>query len=188
MGETDSPYMEHVYFEVLGDPVPKARARTVRKGGRTWSFTPKKVVLWEKLVKTEAEKHFKKPLIGPIMVSMVFYLNRPASRRVEIWVPTTPDLDNLEKAVLDALNGVAYEDDRYVVSKNGQKKYVRYDEPRVCVRITSLSRQIDLEEFGVKVPPNRTRRKATSDKTEGKLKKERPSKKTNLDVPVLNLE
>ena len=185
MRATDSPSMEHVYFEVLGDPVPKARARTVRKGGRTWSFTPKKVVLWENLVKTEAEKHFKKPLMGPIMVSMIFYLNRPASRRVEVWVPTTPDLDNLEKAVLDALNGVAYEDDRYVVAKNGQKKYVRYDEPRVCVRITSLSKQIDLEGFGVKVPTNRTRGKATSNKTGEKLKKGRSSKKTSLDVPII---
>ena len=86
--------------------------------------------------------------------------------------------------MLDALNGVAYEDDRYVVSKNGQKKYVRYDEPRVCVRITSLSKQIDLEGFGIKAPPNRTRGKATLDKTEGKLKKGKLSKKTNLDAPI----
>jgi Holliday junction resolvase RusA-like endonuclease len=180
--------MQHVYFEVMGDPVPKARARTVRKGGRTWSFTPKKVVLWEKLVKTEAGKHFKEPLRGPIMVSMIFYMNRPANRRVDIWVPTTPDLDNLEKAVLDALNGVAYEDDRYVVSKNGQKKYVRHDEPRVCVRITSLSKQIDLEGFGVKAPTKRARGKATSEKTEEKPKKGRLSKKTNLDSPTLYFE
>ena len=185
MRATDSSSMEHVYFEVLGDPVPKARARTVRKGGRTWSFTPKKVVLWEKLVKTEAEKHFKKPLMGPLMVSMIFYLNRPASRRVETWVPTTPDLDNLEKAVLDALNGVAYEDDRYVVAKNGQKKYVRYDDPRVCVRITSLSKQIDLEGFGIKAPLKKPHGKTTTVKPEEKIKKKRSSKKTNVDVPII---
>jgi Holliday junction resolvase RusA-like endonuclease len=177
--------MEHVYFEVLGNPVPKARARTVRKGGRTWSFTPKKVVSWEKLVKTEAEKHFKKPLTGPIMISMIFYLNRPASRRVDIWVPTTPDLDNLEKAVLDALNGVAYEDDRYVVAKNGQKKYIRYDEPRVCVRITSLSKQIDLEGFGIKAPEKKIRQKPTLVKPVEKIKMRKYSKKNILDEPVI---
>jgi crossover junction endodeoxyribonuclease RusA len=137
--------MQHVYFEVNGDPVPKARARTVRKGGRTWSFTPKKVAVWEKTIKKEASKHFNRPLIGPIQVSMIFYLARPESRRKDIWVPTTPDLDNLEKAVLDALNGVAYEDDRYVVAKNAQKKYIRRDEPRVCVRVTSLSKQISFD-------------------------------------------
>ena len=139
--------MQHVYFEVKGDPVPKARARTVRKGGRTWSFTPKKVAAWEKTIKTEAKKHFEHPLNGPIQVAIIFYLDRPQSRRTDIWVPTTPDLDNLEKAVLDALNGVAYEDDRFVVAKNSQKKYIRRDEPRVCVRVTSLSRQVSIEGF-----------------------------------------
>jgi Holliday junction resolvase RusA-like endonuclease len=139
--------MQHVYFEVKGNPVPKARARTVRKGGRTWSFTPKKVAVWEKLVKEEASKHFNQPLIGPIQVSIIFYMDRPESRRKDIWVPTTPDLDNLEKAVLDALNGVAYEDDRFVVAKNAQKRYIRRDEPRVCVRVTSLSKQISIESF-----------------------------------------
>ena len=139
--------MQHIYFEVKGSPVPKARARTVRKGGRTWSFTPKKVAAWEKTVKKEAAKHFEQPLRGPIQVSMIFYLDRPQSRRKDIWVPTTPDLDNLEKAVLDALNGVAYVDDRFVVAKNAQKKYIRRDKPRVCVRVTSLSKQVTIEGF-----------------------------------------
>lgn len=139
--------MQHVYFEVKGDPVPKARARTVRKGGRTWSFTPKRVAAWEKVVKAEASKHFDQPLTGPIQVSMIFHMDRPKSRRKDVWVPTTPDLDNLEKAVLDAMNGVAYEDDRFVVAKNAQKRYVRRDEPRVCVRVTSLSRQISIDGF-----------------------------------------
>ncbi len=127
--------------------MPKARARTVHKGGRTWSFTPKKVAVWEKAVKEEAAKHFEEPLVGPIQVSMIFFMDRPQSRRKDVWVPTTPDLDNLEKAVLDALNGVAYEDDRFVVAKNAQKKYIRRDEPRVCVRVTSLSNQVSIENF-----------------------------------------
>ena len=139
--------MQHVSFEVLGNPVPKARARTVRKGNRTWSFTPKKVAAWEKIIKSEASKYFEKPMDGPIMVTMIFYLERPNSRRIDTWVPTTPDLDNLEKAVLDALNGVAYEDDRYVVAKNAQKKYVRRDNPRIFVRVTSLSKQVQLQGF-----------------------------------------
>jgi Holliday junction resolvase RusA-like endonuclease len=142
--------MQQVYFSVKGDPVPKARARTVRKGGRTWSFTPKKVATWEKLVKTEAAKHFQQPFRGPVIVSMIFYMDRPASRRKDIWVPTTPDLDNLEKAVLDALNGVAYEDDRFVVSKNAQKKYIRRDEPHVSIRITCLSKQVEITGFAEK--------------------------------------
>jgi len=139
--------MQQVVFEVSGDPVPKARARTVRKGGRTWSFTPKRVAAWEKTVKEEAVKHFEKPMEGPVMVSLIFHMKRPSSRRKEVYVSTTPDLDNLEKAVLDALNGVAYEDDRFVVAKNAQKKYVLNGKPRVSVRVTSLNRQAPIEGF-----------------------------------------
>ncbi|MBN1682233.1 RusA family crossover junction endodeoxyribonuclease [Candidatus Bathyarchaeota archaeon] len=139
--------MQNIQFIVIGEPVPKARARTVRKGGRTWSFTPKKVAAWEKTVKEEAKKIFNEPFLGPVMVSMIFYLSRPSSRRKDIWVSTTPDLDNLEKAILDALNGVAYTDDRFVVGKNAQKKYVRREEPSVLIRVTSLSQQINLTKF-----------------------------------------
>jgi len=139
--------MQQVVFEVSGDPVPKARARTVRKGGRTWSFTPKRVAAWERTIREEAAKHFDEPMEGPVMISLVFHMARPRSRRKEVYVSTTPDLDNLEKAVLDALNGVAYEDDRFVVAKNAQKRYILNGKPRVSVRVTSLSRQAPIEGF-----------------------------------------
>jgi len=139
--------MQRVSFEVLGDPVPKARARTVRKGGRTWSFTPKKVAEWEKQVKAEAEKYFTEPFTGPVALTIGFYMRRPKSRRKENYVETTPDLDNLEKAVLDSLNGVAYLDDRYVVVKSAAKLYVRGDEPRVSVVVTSLLNQVSMDGY-----------------------------------------
>ena len=139
--------MKRVSFEVLGDPVPKARARTVRKGGRTWSFTPKNVAQWEKLVKGEAEKHFTEPFTGPVALTIGFHMRRPKSRRKENYVETTPDLDNLEKAVLDGLNGVAYPDDRYVVVKSAVKLYVREGEPRVSVVVTSLVNQARMDGY-----------------------------------------
>jgi Holliday junction resolvase RusA-like endonuclease len=139
--------MKRISFEVVGDPVPKARARTVRKGGRTWSFTPKKVAEWERLVRTEAEKHFTEPFTGPVALTIGFYIKRPKNRRKENYVETTPDLDNLEKAVLDGLNGVAYDDDRLVVVKSAAKLYVRVGEPRVDVVVTSLVNQMSMDGF-----------------------------------------
>ena len=62
-----------VCFTVYGDPVPKARPRTVRKGGRTWSYTPKKVKTWEDAVREEALKHFSEPFNGPVALSLVFF-------------------------------------------------------------------------------------------------------------------
>lgn len=136
-----------VCFTVVGDPVPKARARTVKKGGRTWSFTPKKVVVWEKVIKEEALKHFESPFNGPVAVSLAFFLRRPKSRRKDNFVETTPDIDNLEKAVLDGLNGTAYQDDKLVVVKNAVKRYVVVGEPRVEVVITPLRNQLSLSDF-----------------------------------------
>jgi Holliday junction resolvase RusA-like endonuclease len=136
-----------VCFTVVGDPVPKARARTVKKGGRTWSFTPKKVVVWEKVIKEEALKHFESPFNGPVAVSLAFFLRRPKSRRKDNFVETTPDIDNLEKAVLDGLNGTAYQDDKLVVVKNAVKRYVVVGEPRVEVVIILLRNQLSLSDF-----------------------------------------
>jgi Holliday junction resolvase RusA-like endonuclease len=136
-----------VSFSVEGDPVPKARPRTVRKGGRTWSYTPKKVTTWEDAIRNEAKKKFPEPFNGPVALSLAFYLKRPKSRRKENFVITTPDMDNLEKAVLDGLNEIAYIDDKYVVVKNSVKLYCRTGKPRVEIVVTALRNQLSLSDF-----------------------------------------
>jgi Holliday junction resolvase RusA-like endonuclease len=98
-------------------------------------------------VKGEATKHFERPFDWPVVVSMTFYMSRPRSRRLDFWVSTTPDLDNMEKSILDALNGVAYTDDRLVVVKSSSKRYVRGGEPRVEIAVTSMKDQKSLKEF-----------------------------------------
>ena len=136
-----------VSFTVIGDPVPKARPRTVRKGGRTWSYTPKKVTKWEDAVREEAGKFFDEPFNGPVALILTFFLKRPKSRRKENYVVTTPDLDNLEKAFLDGLNEVAYMDDKQVVVKNAVKRYIVSGEPRVEVTVVPLRNQLSLDSF-----------------------------------------
>ncbi len=136
-----------VSFTVKGQPVSKARPRVVRKGGRTWSYTPKKVKAWEKLVEEEASKHFDEPFNGPVALSLSFFLKRPKSRKKDNYVMTTPDLDNLEKAFLDGLNEVAYEDDKQVVVKNGVKRYIVTGEPRVEVIVSALRNQVSIDSF-----------------------------------------
>ena len=67
------------------------------------------------------------PIIGPVAVFLDVY--RPRRRG---------DLDNLLKATLDALNGVAYRDDNQVE----QITAVRYDDkraPRVEVSVVALT-------------------------------------------------
>ena len=119
----------------------------VTKGKRRFAFTPKRVKEWEGVVADEARKYCEKPYDWPVVLTMIFYMPRPASRRLETWVPTTPDLDNLEKAVMDALNGIAYRDDCLVVAKSSSKRYVRAGEPGVEVVVTSVRNQRSLTEF-----------------------------------------
>ena len=64
-------------FEVVGKPVPKARARVVTRGKRRFAFTPKKVKEWETIIKEEAKKHFERPFAWPVVVSLIFYMHRP---------------------------------------------------------------------------------------------------------------
>ena len=139
--------MQRVHFYITGKPVPKSRARVVTKGKRRFAFTPKKVKDWETIVKTEAEKHFDSPSDLPVAISLTFYMPRPKSRRLDYWVSTTPDIDNLEKAILDGLNGIAYTDDRLVVMKTASKRYVVSGEPGVDVTVSSLTNQKVMTEY-----------------------------------------
>ena len=139
--------MQRVHFYITGKPVPKSRARVVTKGKRRFAFTPKKVKDWETVVKTEAMKHFDSPFDWPVALSLTFYMPRPKSRRLDYWVSTTPDIDNLEKAILDGLNGIAYTDDRLVVMKNASKRYVLSGEPGVDVIVSSIKNQKVMTEF-----------------------------------------
>jgi Holliday junction resolvase RusA-like endonuclease len=139
--------LSRVTFEVAGNPVPKARARVVTKGKRRFAFTPKKVKDWETIVKTEAKKHFERPFALPVVVSLTFYMRRPKTRRLDFWVSTTPDLDNLEKSVLDGLNEVAYTDDKLVVVKSSSKRYVTNGVPRVRITIAPIQNQKSLFDY-----------------------------------------
>jgi Holliday junction resolvase RusA-like endonuclease len=54
----------------------------------------------------------------------------------EIRPTKKPDADNILKAVLDALNGLAYNDDSQIVSARIEKLYS--DNPRVEIVISNL--------------------------------------------------
>ena len=52
----------------------------------------------------------------------------------EIWPTIKPDLDNTEKLVMDALNGIAYKDDAQVVSKDTFKVYGETNRLTIIIR------------------------------------------------------
>lgn len=122
-------------FIVEGKVQGKARARTFfnHNTGRMQSITPEQTKSYEELIRWSYKASGGKYLgEQPIELSVkAFYSIPQAFRRLkreqalkgEIRPMTRPDTDNILKAVLDALNGVAYYDDKQVVSVSCEKWY-----------------------------------------------------------------
>lgn len=132
------------FFVVPGPPQGKARARTVNHGGKTHSYTPQKTALYEALVAGCYNFTYPgaKRLTGPVELKITAYMPVPQSWPIskkgkalaEMIRPTVKsDFDNIAKAVSDALNGVAWDDDKQVVEAYISKKYGAV--PRVEVEI-----------------------------------------------------
>ena len=123
-------------------PVPKARPRFTRYGH---TYTPKKTADYEKAIAEywrQATNGFMYDKEQALIVNLVFGLPIPKSTsksKTELMANGTirplkkPDVDNLAKAVMDGLNGVAWVDDSQVVRVSIYKEYAK--EPYVYIYI-----------------------------------------------------
>ena len=122
-------------FWTPGKPQGKARARTVNCGGRVHSFTPEKTVLYENLIKVcfeQAKPKDWEPLQGWVEMTIraVFEVPKSYSKKRREWClqgfekPTVKsDADNIAKVFCDALNGIAYADDKQIIKLVVTKEY-----------------------------------------------------------------
>lgn len=135
----DRMMARRIEFTVYGNPVPKARARTVRRGGKTITYTPEKTEAWEDMIRLQILKHKPEKLIdGALRLKATFYLQKGKSLPKKRKYPETkPDLDNLEKCLLDAMEGIIYTNDSRIVDKDMGKRYG--DPPRVEVELEEIS-------------------------------------------------
>ena len=117
-------------FTVPGRPVPKARPRVVNGH----AYTPRETAAYEAAVRGcyKACAKGAPPLTVPCAVEMVFRFPIPSSARRKTMpdkikagdpYPHKADVDNLCKAILDALNGIAFADDALVVRLTARKEY-----------------------------------------------------------------
>jgi Holliday junction resolvase RusA-like endonuclease len=122
---------------IIMQPRAKARARTVRHGGKVITFTPESTVHAENLIRdavitrpASSNNFFEAPT--PIRLEATFYRTHPISVRREM--PTTkPDIDNYYKLCADALEGFLYDNDSQVTTAVIKKRY-GYP-PRVVINI-----------------------------------------------------
>jgi len=90
------------YFkiEIQTKPVPKARPRL---GANGRMYTPRETKEFEELIGWCTRSVVKKPVEKPVKVN------------IDVYSKTRADLDNIAKAILDGLSGIAFIDDRQVV-------------------------------------------------------------------------
>jgi Holliday junction resolvase RusA-like endonuclease len=121
------------FFRVTihGKPVPQPRYRTGRGGTYDPSEKHKKALRRLLLKKISKKYTGQVPIFGSerVGIKMVFRLRRPNSHFVggkrqgcaykpeapDAYPTSRPDIDNLEKFILDVLNGIGYIDDGQVV-------------------------------------------------------------------------
>lgn len=124
--------MKRIAFTVWGEPKGKARPRFTRFGK---PYTPKDTVDYEKQVQEKYLENRGK-LRTPLTESLKLYITayfEPAESYSKVKkqkcinnaiLPTKkPDIDNILKIVMDALNKVAYEDDKQITYVTVKKRY-----------------------------------------------------------------
>lgn len=132
-------------FIVEGKPQGKARARTFynKRMGKMCSITPEQTKSYEDLIrwsykaaggKYNGEKTLKVYIKAVYPIPKSFNKTKQRNAISGILRPTTkPDCDNVIKVVLDALNGVAYYDDKQVIEVSCCKHYGETGHLRVYI-------------------------------------------------------
>ena len=130
---------------IPGAPVGKGRPRVAVQGWHAHAYTPQRTRDYEWLVQQcfAAQKCAVMPRGEALSVTVEAICPVPESatkkQLAEMLAGRTlptkkPDADNVLKIILDALNGVAYEDDRQIVSLAIRKAYGEKPGVRVAIR------------------------------------------------------
>jgi endodeoxyribonuclease rusA len=151
-------HTDWLLFRVDGEPRGKQRPRFTKQG-RT--YTPKETRQYEQEIREAALNRavasgYLKPE-GAVRVSITAWFSPPASwskkKRAaamagHIYPAVKPDADNLGKAFLDALNEIAYRDDKQVVECTIKKRYTfsEDDTPHVTVHVERMPTPVEMKE------------------------------------------
>lgn len=129
-------------FEMIGEPVGKARPRMNTRTGR--AYTPTNTKLYEYSLRQWfiREYPYFAPIESRVKVTIIAYFGIPKStskkKATEMLAgnisPTKkPDADNIIKIVLDAMNNFAFKDDTQVTKLEIEKKYD--NTPRIYIKV-----------------------------------------------------
>lgn len=124
----------------------KGRPRFARYGAHVTTYTPDSTAEYEKAVQLAYQAAGGRLYDGAVAVRITAHqalpqratkAQRAAAERGEIHPIRKPDLDNIVKIVLDALNGYAYRDDTQVLQLDARKIYTA-GESHIIVTVGTL--------------------------------------------------
>ena len=134
-----------IKFTIPGPPKGKQRPRICRVNGRSMAYTPKETIEYERLVRASytavSKVKFERNLPIEISILALYSVPKYVSRKTkelmlnERLFPTKkPDADNIIKVILDALNGLAYQDDAQIYRVYFEKMYAEIPETKVLIK------------------------------------------------------
>jgi len=134
-----------VNYIVYGEPVGKGRPRFARRGTFVSTYTPQKTKTYEDEIRMMATAAMgaSEPLDTPVTVAIYIRVGIPASYSKQkrkdalsgVLKPTKkPDLDNVAKCHLDAIQGIIILDDKLVVNLHVTKVYAETAAVEVMVK------------------------------------------------------
>ena len=135
----------YVRFRLDGKPHGKDRMRYRNAGRYIQGYTPRETKIYEQKAAEEYIRAGGIMIDEPVWVTIIscFQIPKSASkkeqeamRNYEIVPNSRPDIDNVEKAILDGLRGVAYHDDTQVALELSMRCYA--DDPGVEVTVQTL--------------------------------------------------
>lgn len=119
-------------LEINTRPIPKARPRLSKFA----VYTPKKTADYEKLIAYEWKRRYKDLILkGAVKLDLLFCFKKVKSCKKD-YHTQRPDIDNLEKAILDGLNKTAFVDDCQVVEMKSQKVFSDVD--KIVITVTEM--------------------------------------------------
>ena len=144
-----------ISFWVPGKPIAQPRPRATIRGAHAGVYNPPTADAWKKEVQFRARGVMlgKSPTSAPLIAELVFEMPGvsklytksafSAEGRKHLWNGALyhtqkPDCDNLEKAVLDALTGIVYDDDAQIFCASSTRKWCDHniDEDLPGCRVT----------------------------------------------------
>lgn len=120
--------MKEFSFFAAGIPQPQGSARAFvnpRTGRAIVTTANPKMKPWREIIGAEARRVINTSGVDAVDVRIKFVMPRPksSSPKRRPYPIVKPDIDKLTRACLDALTGIAYNDDSQVVKIEVQKVY-----------------------------------------------------------------